>query len=248
MRKILLDYIQSPRLGEGTILHSKIIDCKEFTVLSKKPDTRRCEIEYLCLLTNKGEQRFTLGDAPILSIAFPNRLFRVENHRGNRRAITEVAEYKPNSDVIITLTQTIINLGYGYSMVFPHFPRRKMPTVEYRYQYSPFDSPLRLTDNHDAIDMILQAIHKFTHQIPYVATSTITTLISTFKSVNEIIKYCNIEKVEFPNCFNCALCLLKLWEMKVKYPIEYKETLYSKRWEKVMNSEKTFNLVVRMKI
>ena len=248
MRKILLDYIQSPRLREGTILHSKIIDCKEFTVLSKKPETRRGEIEYLCLLTNKGEQRFTLGDAPILSIAFPNRLFTVENHRGNRRAITEVAEYKPNSDVIITLTQTIINLGYGYSMVFKNFPRRRMPTVEYRYQYSTFEPPLRLTDSHDSIDIILQAIHKFTHPTPKFGISTIRRLISTFKSVNELIGFCNIEKVEYPNCFNCALCLLKLWEMKVKYPIEYKETLYSKRWEKVMNSEETFNLVVRMKI
>ena len=246
MRKILLDYIQSPRLREGTILHSKIIDCKEFTVLSKKPDTRRCEIEYLCLLTNKGEQRFTLGDAPILSIAFPNRLFTVENHRGNRRAITEVAEYKPNSDVIITLTQTIINLGYGYSMVFQNFPRRRMPTVEYRYQYSPFEPPLRLTDSHDSIDIILQAIHKFTHPMPKFGISTIRRLISTFKSVNELIGFCNIEKVDSPNCFNCALCLLKLWEMKVKYPIEYKETLYSKRWEKVMNSEETFNLVMKM--
>ena len=248
MRKILLDYIQSPRLREGTILHSKIIDCKEFTVLSKKPDTRRGEIEYLCLLTNKGEQRFTLGDAPILSIAFPNRLFTVENHRGNRRAITEVAEYKPNSDVLITLSQTIINLGYGYSMVFQNFPRRRMPTVEYRHQYSPFEPPLRLTDSHDSIDIILQAIHKFTHPMPKFGISTIRRLISTFKSVNELIGFCNIEKVEYPNCFNCALCLLKLWEMKVKYPIEYKETLYSKRWEKVMNSEETFNLVVRMKI
>ena len=248
MRKILLDYIQSPRLREGTILHSKIIDCKEFSVLSKKPETRRGEIEYLCLLTNNGEQRFTLGEAAIISISFPNRLFTVENHRGNRRAITEVAEYKPNSDVLITLSQTIINLGYGYSMVFQNFPRRRMPTVEYRYQYSPFEPPLRLTDSHDSIDIILQAIHKFTHPMPKFGTSTIRRLISTFKSVNELIGFCNIEKVEYPNCFNCALCLLKLWEMKVKYPIEYKETLYSKRWEKVMNSEETFNLVVRMKI
>ena len=248
MRKILIDYIQSPRLREGTILHYKIQIGKEFTVLSKKPDTRRGEIEYLCLLTNKGKQRFTLGEAAILSVSFPNRLFTVENHRGNRRAITEVAEYKPNSDVLITLSQTIINLGYGYSMVFQNFPRRRMPTVEYRHQYSPFEPPLRLTDSHDSIDIILQAIHKFTHPMPKFGISTIRRLISVFKSVHGIMEFCNIEKVDSPNCFNCALCLLKLWEMKVKYPIEYKETLYSKRWEKVMNSEETFNLVVRMKI
>lgn len=246
MRKILLDYMQSPRLVEGAILHSKILVGKEFTVLSRKPETRRGEVEYLCLLTNKGEQRFTLGYVTILSIAFPNMLFTVENHRGNRRAITEVAEYKPNSDVIITLTQMIINLGYGYSMVFQNFPRGRMPTVEYRHQYSPFEPPLSLTDSHDTIDIILQAIHKFTQSIPSFGISTIRTLISVFKSVNGIMEFCNIEKVDSPNCFNCALCLLKLWEMKVKYPIEYKETLYSKRWEKVMNSEETFNLVMKM--
>ncbi len=248
MRKILLDYIQPLRLREGTILHYKIQIGKEFTVLSKKPETRRGGIEYLCLLTNKGGQRFTLGEAAILSISFPNRLFTVENHRGNRRAITEVAEYKPNSDVLITISQTIINLGYGYSMVFPSYQRNSMPTIEYNHRHYPFESPLRLTDSHDSIDIILQAIHKFTHPMPKFGISTIRRLISTFKSVNELIGFCNIEKVDSPNCFNCALCLLKLWEMKVKYPIEYKETLYSKRWEKVMNSEETFNLVVRMKI
>lgn len=248
MRKILLDYMQSPRLGEGTILHSKILVGKEFTVLSKKQEIRRGEIGYICLLTNKGEQRFTLGGISIFLISFPNSLFTVENHRGNRRAITEVAEYKPNSDVLITLSQMIINLGYGYSMVFQNFPRGRMPTVEYRHQYSSFEPPLSLTDSHDTIDIILQAIHKFTQSMPSFGISTIRTLISVFKSVNGLMKHFNIEELDHIDCFYCALCLLKLWEIKAKYPIEYKETLYSKRWEKVMNSEETFNLVVRMKI
>ena len=63
MRKILIDYIQSPRLREGTILHYKIQIGKEFTVLSKKPDKRRGESEYLCLLTNKEKKRIKFGDA-----------------------------------------------------------------------------------------------------------------------------------------------------------------------------------------
>lgn len=197
-------------------------------------------------IDQQGGTTFYVGRHTHPLISFPNSLFTVENHRGNRRAITEVTEYKPNSDVSITLNQMIINLGHGYSMIFPSYQRNSMPTIEYNHRHYPFESPLSLTDSHDTIDIILQAIHKFTQSIPSFGISTIRTLISVFKSVNGLMKHFNIEELDHIDCFYCAACLLKLWEMKTKYPIEYKETLYSKRWRKVMNSEKTFNLVMKM--